>query len=405
MKLLTFYNWLPALMDMFTFYGGGGSDAPDPPNYQALAKEQAKYDLDAQREATRANRVNQETPWGSITWEQEGGGFDQANYDTAMGAYQQALAAGGGGGTGEAYSPANPNFMRNYGTDQYGRQVTGGFYNPGGMAGGIAGGMGGLTPPKYEDFVRNGGGWKQKMTLDPETQRALDFQQKTQADLSGTAAGLTGRVNDSYANPFDWDAAPDVWNADWTTGENGGMAIDTVKNALMSRLSPDLLRNREREEARMSAMGVGPGATEAWGRSQNLLGRNENDAAMQSLLKGIGEYGNIREGQITDRNRFITEGLTERNMPLDELIKIQNAAGKVMIPDFPGFAQQGVGQSAQVAQAGQASYNAAMQKYNAENSGGGSPLLGALGTRAGYYFGGPVGGAIGGGIGGALGGK
>lgn len=48
----------------------GGSDPPPAPDYTAAAKATAAGDLEAAKFATRANRVNQYTPWGSQTYQE-----------------------------------------------------------------------------------------------------------------------------------------------------------------------------------------------------------------------------------------------------------------------------------------------------------------------------------------------
>jgi hypothetical protein len=50
--------------------GKGGGSAPPPPDYAAAARETAAGDIEAARLATAANRVNQVTPYGSLTYSQ-----------------------------------------------------------------------------------------------------------------------------------------------------------------------------------------------------------------------------------------------------------------------------------------------------------------------------------------------
>jgi hypothetical protein len=59
--------------------GGGGflglgpaASAPPPPDYRGAAQETATGNLDAARAASAANRVNQNTPYGSLTYSQSG---------------------------------------------------------------------------------------------------------------------------------------------------------------------------------------------------------------------------------------------------------------------------------------------------------------------------------------------
>ena len=72
MKLFDFKWFLPALGDYFTFYDFGKDEAPPPPDYAAAARETAQGNLDMARAATAANRVNQITPYGSLTYKQTG---------------------------------------------------------------------------------------------------------------------------------------------------------------------------------------------------------------------------------------------------------------------------------------------------------------------------------------------
>lgn len=50
----------------------GKSSAPPAPDYSSAAKETASGNLDATRAATKANRINQVTPYGSLTYSQTG---------------------------------------------------------------------------------------------------------------------------------------------------------------------------------------------------------------------------------------------------------------------------------------------------------------------------------------------
>ena len=69
MKLLDFKWFMPALNDYFTFYGGGkGGSAPPAPDYVGAAQQTAAGNLEAARATAAANRTNQITPYGNLTY-------------------------------------------------------------------------------------------------------------------------------------------------------------------------------------------------------------------------------------------------------------------------------------------------------------------------------------------------
>jgi hypothetical protein len=68
------YRWITNYMGDcgFILYGIGKDDAPPAPDYTAAAQATAQGNLDAARVAAAANRVNQITPYGNLTYKQTG---------------------------------------------------------------------------------------------------------------------------------------------------------------------------------------------------------------------------------------------------------------------------------------------------------------------------------------------
>lgn len=70
--------------------GKGGGSAPPPPDYTGAAKATAAGDLEAARTAAAANRVNQVTPYGNLTYSMNPN--DQDQWGNAMWTVTQTLS-------------------------------------------------------------------------------------------------------------------------------------------------------------------------------------------------------------------------------------------------------------------------------------------------------------------------
>jgi hypothetical protein len=68
------YRWITSYMGDcgFILYGIGKDDAPAPPDYTALAKQSNQSNIDMARMGLAANRVNQQTPFGGLSYSQTG---------------------------------------------------------------------------------------------------------------------------------------------------------------------------------------------------------------------------------------------------------------------------------------------------------------------------------------------
>src|SRR5699024_2495555 len=71
-------------------YGKGGGDAHSPPDYEKAVRATSEGDLEQAKYQTKANRINQYTPWRNVTYTNDSV-FDQAAYDAAMAAYNRQI--------------------------------------------------------------------------------------------------------------------------------------------------------------------------------------------------------------------------------------------------------------------------------------------------------------------------
>src|SRR5687768_15359139 len=153
-----------------------GGKAPAPPDYEAAARAQGQANLEAIRTGAALNRVNQTTPYGSVTYRQVGG-------------------------TGTPTAPSS--------TSTFGQNGSGSNFL-GAPLSGRAGQMyadilarGNLQP---QTQAQNSDQWEQITELSPDQQAILDAQERNQIDMGGIA---NTRLN-QFGNqgPLDFSGQP-----------------------------------------------------------------------------------------------------------------------------------------------------------------------------------------------------
>jgi hypothetical protein len=351
LKVLNF-KWIND--NILTCQLGGGSDAPDPPDYVALAKLEAKNQEALLRQQTQANRVNQYGPLGSVTYQQGGGpdSFDDAGYNEAMQKYQQAL---------NQYNNAptqSSNFTPGMGSATFGASA--GLQQPRGAA---------PIAPNRANFMKgNPDQWSQTTTLNPESQKILDQNLLAKQQGYNQLQTALGNINNN-----------NLPQASVNAGE-------TAQDAILRRVNPQLEQQEEQLRTRLYNQGVRPG-TQAWDREFSNFTQARNDAVSQAALAGINVGNDARQ-----------RALAEQGIPLN-LINAYQSGNQVAMPNFTNYAQQGVAQAPDLLGAGQAQYSAGLGASNASNAAN-SNMMSGLFSLGGSIFGGPIGGAIGGALGG-----
>jgi hypothetical protein len=351
--------------------GKDGGSAPAAPDYAAAAKDTAAGNLEMAKYTTRANRINQYTPYGSLTYSRKQPTFDQAGYDKAMQNYQNSLSGQGQSRQTGTFGPQTISV----GNDQ--QTVWGGFNPdlpdttgiPGFMLGGQArndrdstsssGSFGGA--PRREDFMLpdDGGGWEQRMELTPQAQATLDKQMALSDKYAETAGIGFDKARSIFENPqIDESLLPQ-------------RAIDigkTAQEALLSRIEPNLLREDEALRTRLANQGIGLGST-AYGREMALQGQKGTDLRLQAALQGI----NLDQA---NRAAALNEAYTAQSRPLD-LISALRTGAQVNNPQFQGFSEQRFTGGPDLLNAANQQYGAQMDAYNADQAAS-SGLLGGI---------------------------
>lgn len=361
---------------------GGKGGAPSAPNYEKLAQQQAQAQLDLLNQQTQANRVNQYTPWGSVTWSNDRQ-FNQDAYDAAMQSYNQGLSGGGGGAQGQWV-------QRGGGGDEGSwlewRPLPGAAAGSGGSSG-----SGSATPPNPNDFYSGGGNWSQTVQLSPEQQALFDQYNRLQQGLFGPQDAALGRVQNSLGSEFN-PTTPSIYDPN--------LATNNATDLLMQRINPQLDQRYEQLQAQLANQGITAGS-EAYNNALTQFQQGRNDAYNQASLAGI-NLGMQQQGLTNQQQQqaFQNESYL-RQLPLQELQALMGGT-QVSMPQMPGYSQAGLGQAPDLVGSANANYNAALNQYNA-NQAQQSGLFGGLGSIAGAGIGYGLGGIGGIGLGSQIG--
>lgn len=309
---------------------GGKAKAPPAPDYTAAANATAAGNLETAKYTTAANRVNQVTPYGNLTYSMTPT-IDQGAYDKAMADYQSQLSN---------YNQELQNYnsqSRNQSSSPFGMGI-------GGMAS-FSNQNQNLTSPiapiaPTADKYQTGQSWTATQTLSPEQQAIYEQESKLNQGLMATANRGLNYANDVLSQPgVDMSKLPSIassvggnlpamtsnvpggqyatsYDVQSATGnvanpnvqsslDLSGMpalksSIDTqglpsyginpgetYSDAIMRRLQPDLERQRAAEEARLANQGIGLGSN-AYSTAKDILGRQQNDALTSAIVQGMG---------------------------------------------------------------------------------------------------------------------
>lgn len=414
--------------------GGKGGSSPKVPDYTAAAKATADGNLDVAKYTTQANRVNQVTPYGSLTWSNNRA-FDQSGYDSAMQNYQQQLAAYNGGGGGQSYGD-----LMGYRTVYPGSgESTNPEYWPvySNNSSGGSGGRGTMpVAPNRDSFYNGADNWTQTVQLSPEMQAIYDQQMKLSQGLFGAQDAALGRVNQMMGTGFDMSGLPAAGTALNMNGlPTGGTALDinglpgsgsvydpsqatnTATEAILSRVNPELDRQQEALRTQLANQGIAQGSA-AWNTAMGSFGQQRNDAVTQAGLQGINlgmqqqgqtynqqtqnralaaalqaqQYGQQNQSRQLEaalqgqqfgqqnqlRGNALQEQAFQRSLPLNELNALRSGS-QVQMPEFPGYTQQATTAGPDYMGAAQNTYQSQLGASNAQSAGNSNMMSGLFG--------------------------
>lgn len=211
-------------------------------------------------------------------------------------------------------------------------------------------------------------------TLSGQGQQLLNTSMGTQQNLANLAQEQSGRLSGLLNQNLDFSRLPQggQWqNTDYSSDRQ------RVEDAMFSRLNPQLDRQRQQLETDLTNRGVRLGST-AYSQAMNDFNQGLNDQRTSILLQGGQEQSRLQGlalnqfgAQNTQRQNALSEALTQRQVPLNEILALSGQS-QLQQPQFTNTPQTSVA-GTDVAGITQNAFNQQMAGYNA-----GQQTLGGL---------------------------
>jgi hypothetical protein len=260
----------------------GKPSAPPAPNYQQSANQQGAANVEAAQKTAILNNPNIISPYGRQTVTYSSAPIvDQQGYDRAMQNWRNTQGQ----------------------TDEYGNDISG-------------------PAPDISQFTRTGDLQPTvTQTLTPESQAALEAQQRITQKLSGLGENAIGTAQKILGTPFQYtgpgietSAGPELplnygpamgmygmagginpsqYGNLKTSADLSGVAAmpvnagTTGQQAIMNRLQPQIAQRSAALTQQLANQGITPGS-EAWNNAMREQQQQENDLISQAALQGIG---------------------------------------------------------------------------------------------------------------------
>lgn len=222
-------------------------------------------------------------------------------------------------------------------------------------------------------------------SLSPAGQQLQNTTQATSQNLANVAQQQSSKLGTLLNRDVDFSGLPAGG-----TWENKDYSADRqrVEEGLFSRLNPQIERQRQEFETSLVNRGIRPGTT-AYSQQMGDFNSSVNDQRTSILLQGGQEQSRLQGmdlnafgAQNTQRSNALNEMLTQRQLPLNELLAVSGQA-QVQTPQFTSTPNTAVAGTdvAGITQAGYANqmagYNSGQQQLGGLFSAGASliPLL------------------------------
>jgi hypothetical protein len=353
--------------------GKSSPSTPAPPDPVATANAQAAANKEAAYETARLNRINQITPYGSLTYEnigatptQVGGSFQVG--DKTFGTMEEALKFAGseplpniktsyksfGDNRQAVYKVGNKTFYNLVAAQNYLNTLT-----PQSKVQQIGGGweVGGQTYKKQEEVnaaARDLEQWQAVQTLTPEQQRILDIQNQASEQYGNIALNQLGQVGGLLSTPLDFSSLGAIPEINEQTRQS-------VYDSILARNQGQQDSDRQRLEQQLANMGFVAGSA-GYDRKFDELNRSINDFRLAADTQALNQALALNQQQMGARNQALNEMIQQRQIPLNELAAMLSGT-QVQQPSFVNTPQAQIN-PADVMGATYNSYAGQMNAYN-----------------------------------------
>lgn len=201
--------------------------------------------------------------------------------------------------------------------------------------------------------------------LSPGQQKLFDQQEQIGQTTNQIALDQSRRIGDHLSKPLDTSNLPqrgELSTNDYSEDRR------RVEEALLSRLNPQLERDRQAADTRLVQAGIRPGS-DAWHKSMQDKDQAANDARLQAIIAGGQEQSRLFGMDLSgaqfrnqSRDQALRELLTERNQPINEITALLSS-GQVSQPNFVSTPQTGI-EGTDIAGLTQQNFNNQMGVYN-----------------------------------------
>lgn len=313
---------------------GKSSSPPPAPDYTAAAQATAQGNLEATRAATRANRVNTYTPYGSLVYSQSNQkSFNDSAYKDALKRYENNLQDWKISGYGDERKPILPDMANYY-----------------------------IQDPDS--------GWSLTQSLSPDQQALFDQNTRVNRGLGDISEQGLGYVQSALNKPLSFDGMQELQSP----GQIQQAASDAAYKNAMRYVEPRMQRQQSSLENQLANQGITRGS-EAWNASmqdaqanqQNIYDQAQNNAYLQGLQGAAQAYSQ----SLGRRQQQIGEAQTLRQDPINMLNAVRTGAQMqvAQMPQSLGNApQQATTSGADYLGAAQGQYGAAVNRYNANQA-------------------------------------